>query len=313
MLNLPLVEDKLALRANLGYFDNDGYIDNVRLGARRISWDRTVSGRVAAAGASRRSRCGSSSLTTTSAASTAIHPTEYDMLGQERIDDFIRGDYQDRVGLTNLSMTYDFGASELTSTSSVRPRSARAVVDDGTFFLRDEVFASFMAPEDLPEMTLGSDRSRKARAFSQELRLVSKNTERWDWLVGAYWYDRTATEKYHEFVALPFPGQAQFEGVRQTVSTLLLACVGVPLKTTRSISSRPIRPRSISGRVRRDRFAPDAGAAAYRSALAAISTIGLRETFYLVDQFFGPDARDANGNARTYAAPEERVQLRSRR
>ena len=37
MLNLPLIEDKFALRANLGYFDNDGYIDNVRLGVNRTS------------------------------------------------------------------------------------------------------------------------------------------------------------------------------------------------------------------------------------------------------------------------------------
>src|ERR687895_712235 len=47
MLNVPLIEDKVAVRANVGYFDNDGYIDNVRLGVSDINWDRTLSGRIA--------------------------------------------------------------------------------------------------------------------------------------------------------------------------------------------------------------------------------------------------------------------------
>jgi len=301
MLNLPLIEDKLALRANLGYFDNDGYIDNVRLGARRINWDRTVSGRIALLARPvdplrielthyyQRSQYGDSSY-------------QYDMLGKERIDDFMRGDYRDRIGLTNLTMVYDFGGSELTSTSSyVRERSRS--LDDGTFFLRDEVFASFMDPEDLPDMALGSDRNRDARTFSQEVRLVSKGTERWNWLVGAYWYDRTATEKYYEFVGLPFPGQGQFEGSTRCAYSAS-PCVSAPLNDNKeyffTADPTTIKQWAVFGELGL-RLTPQ-----LRMSIGARHfDYRLRETFYLVDQFFGPAARDSNGLARTTPFEDE--------
>jgi outer membrane receptor protein involved in Fe transport len=302
MLNLPLVEDKVAIRANLGYFDNDGYIDNVRLGASRINWDRTLSGRIAMLAHLveplkielthyyQQGRFGDG-------------PSQYDMLGKERVDDFILGHLESRVGLTNLSITYDFGWSELTSSSSYARETSRDVLD-GTYFIRDQVFASFMAPEDLPEMTLGSDRRRKARTFSEELRLVSKGNGRWNWLAGAYWYDRSATEKYQEFVGLPFPGQARFEDSVRCAYRLYGDCVDAPLNDNKEyfFTSDPstINQWALFGELGL-RITPQLR----MSVGMRHFDYRLRETFYIIDQFFGPSSRDANGIARTTPLPEE--------
>ena len=89
MLNLPLIEDKLALRANLGYFDNDGYIDNVRLGVNRTSTGTARSPAGSHCWRNRSIRCKSSSLTTISAASYGDGPSEaFEMLGDERVDTY---------------------------------------------------------------------------------------------------------------------------------------------------------------------------------------------------------------------------------
>jgi outer membrane receptor protein involved in Fe transport len=293
MLNLPLVEGKLALRANLGYFDNDGWIDNVRLGTQRINWDRTTSGRVALLAQPtdamqidlthyyQRSSYGSGSDTT-------------EFLGGFRVDTYAPdGEAQRRAGLTNLSVKFDFGWSELTSSSSyVRERGRN--FDDNTFFLRDSIFASFLPPELLPELTLSTERLRKGRTFTQEFRLVSKDTERWDWLGGLYWYDSKTTEALQERVTRPFPGQADFEDL----------VIGAPLNDDKEyfFTSDPtkITQWAVFGEIGY-RITPE-----LRVSLGARHfDYRLRETFYAIDQFFGPDARDANGLARTTPIPEE--------
>ena len=46
MINVP-VNDWIAVRANIGQFDNAGYIDNVALGTKNVNFDRTTSARIA--------------------------------------------------------------------------------------------------------------------------------------------------------------------------------------------------------------------------------------------------------------------------
>ncbi len=293
MLNLPLVEDKLAIRANLGYFDNAGYIDNIRLGLSDINWDRTVSGRVALLAKPieplqielthyyQRGNYGASS-------------DAFEQLGGRRVDTYApAGEGQRRAGLTNLSAKFDFGWSELTSSSSyVRERGRN--FDDNTYFLRDSVFASFLPPELLPELTLSTERRREGRTFTQELRLVSKDTERWDWLAGLYWYDSKSSEALQERVTRPFPGQADFEEF----------VIGAALNDDKEyfLTSDPTRINqwAVFGEIGY-RITPE-----LRVSLGARHfDYRLRETFYGIDQFFGVDARDENGIARTTPLADE--------
>jgi iron complex outermembrane recepter protein len=293
MLNLPLIEDKLAVRANVGYFDNDGYIDNVRLGLTDINWDRTISGRIAVLAKPldaldvelthyyQRGKYGADS-------------TAYDALGGRRVDTYApSGEGERRAGLTNLSLTYDLGWSELTSSSSyVRERSRN--FDDNTFFIRDQVFASFLPPEELPELTVSTERKRRGETFSQELRLVSKDTQRWDWLAGLYYYDQKTSEALQERVPIPFPGQADFE---QNI-------IGASLNDEREyfFTSDPttINQWAVFGEIGL-RVTPE-----LRMSIGARHfDYRLRETFYAIDQYFGPDVRDENGIARTVPIAEE--------
>lgn len=293
MLNLPLIEDKLALRANLGYFDNDGYIDNVRLGVKNINWDRTLSGRFALL--AQPTDAIQIDLTHYYQRGKYGAPSEaFEMLGERRVDTYApKGEGERRAGLTNLSMKFDFGWSELTSSSSyVRERGHN--FDDNTFFLRDSVFASFLPPELLPELTLSTERRRENRTFSQELRLVSQDTERWDWLAGVYWYDSKTSEALQERVTRPFPGQADFEA----------QVIGAPLNDDKEyfFTTDPTNTNqwAVFGEIGL-RVTPE-----LRVSLGARHfDYRLRETFYAIDQFFGRDARDANGLARTTPLPEE--------
>jgi iron complex outermembrane receptor protein len=293
MLNLPLIEDKLALRANLGYFDNDGYIDNVRLGVKNINWDRTLSGRFALL--ARPTDSIQAELTYYYQRGKYGSPSEaFEMLGERRVDTYApNGEGERRAGLTNLSVKFDFGWSELTSSSSyVRERGHN--FDDNTYFLRDSIFASFLPPEFLPELTLSTERRRKGRTFSQELRLVSQDTERWDWLAGVYWYDSKTLEALQERVTRPFPGQADFEEF----------VIGAPLNDDKEyfFTTDPTTTNqwAVFGEIG-FRVTPE-----LRVSLGARHfDYRLRETFYAIDQFFGPDVRDANGLARTTPLPEE--------
>lgn len=293
MLNMPLVDDKVALRVNAGYFDNDGYIDNVRLGVDDVNWDRTASGRVALLARPtdrftlelthyyQRGRYGADS-------------TAFEMLGGDRVDNYAPvGEGERRTNLTNLSLTYDFGWAEPTSSSSYVDEKGRAF-DDNTFYIRDMVFASFLPPEFLPDMTVSTERRVAARTFSQELRLVSKDTTRWDWVAGLYWYDQKSREALQERVPIPFPGQADFEDF----------VIGAPLNDDKEyfFTSDPTTSKqwAVFGELGL-RLTPQLR----MSVGARHFDYRLRDTFYAIDQYFGFDARDADGLARTTPFEDE--------
>jgi iron complex outermembrane recepter protein len=286
MLNLPLIDDKLALRVNLGRFDNDGFIDNVRLGQSRINWDRTLSGRLALL-AKPNDQLQATLTHYYQRGRYGARSEAYEMLGDARVDDSVPGAGQRRTGLSSLSLTYDFGSSELTSSSSyVRERGRN--FDDATYAVRDQIFTSFLPPELVPELTVSSERQRFGRTFSQELRLVSKDAQRWDWLAGLYWYDSKTREVLQERVPTPFPGQTDFEDF----------VIGAPLNDDREffLTSDPTTTQqwSVFGEVGL-RLTPE-----LRMSLGARHfDYRLRETFYAIDQYFGIDARDAQGFART--------------
>src|SRR5262249_39306824 len=113
MLNLPLIQDKVALRANLGYFDNQGYVDNVRTGRDGINFDRTLSGRLALL--ARPTDLLSVELTHYyQRGDYGAGPGRYEQFGGFEVDNFAPGaQAQRKAELTNLSLTYDFARSQL--------------------------------------------------------------------------------------------------------------------------------------------------------------------------------------------------------
>ena len=292
MLNLPLVADKAAIRMSAGYFDNDGFVDNVRLGTKRINWDRTVSGRFAFL--AHPVEAFDIELTHYyQRGSYGDFSNEFDQLGDRKIDTYgPPGMGQKEINLTNLTLSYDLRLARLTSSTSYVHETGHGH-DDNTFYLRDSIFASFLPPELIPEVALTTDRKRRSREISQELRLVSQDTGRWNWLAGAFWYDRKAREILQEHATLPFPGQADFEDF-----------IGGSITDGNEyfFTSDPtvLSQWALFGEV---------GLALTPRLHASIGAryfdYRLRETFYAIDQFFGAAARNPDGTARSVPFDDE--------
>src|SRR5690606_13095920 len=114
------------------------------------------------------------------------------------------------------------------------------------------------------------------------------------WLAGAYWYDRDASERLQERVPIPFPGQAAFE------TDIVWAPLNDDKEYYFQADPSTIRQWAVFGEIGL-KLTPDLRV----SFGARHCDYKPLETFYAIDQYFGVDARDANGFARTTPFPDE--------
>jgi outer membrane receptor protein involved in Fe transport len=208
-VNLPLATDVAAMRLNVSRSDNSGFIENVRLGEDGINWDRNLSARlgllvkpgerfdVALTYYMDRSDFGVGSNI---AEDIGPYANSYYSSGRSTRD----------TDLFGLVANQRFEHFTLTSSTSYKKYRSTGN-DDITYDIRDLIFASFLASEELPEFTAYSDDLWTDERWTQEVRLVSSGDSRWNWLAGAYWTSSTLAERRNEFVPIPFPGQAAFE------------------------------------------------------------------------------------------------------
>ncbi len=290
MINLP-VADWIAIRANAGQFNNDGFIDNTVLGTKNVNDDRTTSSRIAvlmkpASGLDislsyfrQTARYGESNTSWESKprlSTDVVHPasTRY------------------KAQLANLTLAYDLGWANFTSSSSYVDERL-STENDSTFGIRDGIFGSFLDPSDLPEFTVITRRRAKSRNFTQEARLVSSSDGPFAWIIGGYYNKMRVQEKQEELVPIPFPGQAIFE---QNI-------IGAKLNDDKEYTYESItktRQLAVFGELK------------YNFTAAWQASVGgryfdVRGTgdFFSIDQWFGQNARDANGLARTIPLPGE--------
>lgn len=290
MLNVP-VADWIAVRANVGQFDNDGFIDNVRLGTDNVNDDRTLSSRI--------------SVLARPVADFDINLTyyrqnshygEFTTVRESRpeltVDFYHPGRSHYRAQLGNLTLGYDFGWAKLTSSSSYVDEREDAV-NDVTFYIRDVIMGSFLDPADIPEFTEFTERRARSHSFTQEVRLVSNNASPLSWIVGAYYNKVRMHENQQEHVPVPFPDQAAFE--RDVIGAEL----NDDLEYMYDQVDRS-REYALFGELKYN--FTDAWQASIGSRYFDIRGTG---DFYTIDQWFGRDARDANGLGRTTPLPEE--------
>jgi iron complex outermembrane recepter protein len=213
LINAPLVEDKVGLRAAFGRYENDGVIDNVRLGRDDVDDDETLAGRVA--------------LRIEATERLSIDLTYYYEKGEYgdssqamsylddlQVDFDHDGEQTNTSHLAALSAAYDLGWAELTSSTSYF-RDERESTADVTAQIRDNLYARLVSrfPPfiSLPPFTVYNDVDSDSDAWSQELRLVSKGDGPLDWIAGGYWYDSDVHGHFQEHVPLPFTGQADMQ------------------------------------------------------------------------------------------------------
>ena len=291
MINLPVATDKVALRGNVGYFRNDGYIDNVNLGTENVNDDKTFSGRIAML-----AKPSDDLDVSVSYYRQDSRYGEFNTVRESQPDltvDFTHpGRSRYKAQLANLTLGYEFGWANLTSSSSYVDERERAV-NDTTFYIRDVIFGSFLDPEDIPPFTEFTSRLAKSHSFTQEVRLVSQDMGKWNWIVGGYYNRTRLREDQQEHVPVPFPGQAGFE---QNI-------IGAELNDDKEYTYQQInRSRQYAAFGELKYNFTDAWQASVGGRYFSIRGTG---DFYSIDQWFGRDARDANGLARTAPLPAE--------
>jgi len=183
MANVPMIEDKLAVRAVGYYRDEAGFIDNIALDQKDANDEEVRGGRLAA----RLNATENLTITGTVLAQNtdangrpaedilADGTPEYDEYEQFRLwqetleDDFV---------VANVTLDYDFGWGDLVSSTSYFDRDRETFTDVSTFF------AGFLG---LP--VVQNDFSN-SEVWVEELRLSSKDDVPLQWLIGGFYYDQ---------------------------------------------------------------------------------------------------------------------------
>lgn len=205
MVNLPIIEDELAIRATLSRRDEGGWIDNLGIGGRDNQNDLDyTSGRVKALWQVNPdlSISATASLTNSEYGSRQSGTEDF-----EQFIDFTDETRTDDMEQFNVTVKYDFGFAELTSSSNTFDRETSRLFNLNFFngFLPG-ILESLGAVEpgfqyDEFAQTLNIDDS----AFVQEIRLVSPGDKSFRWVTGVYYYDTD------NFVGVDFFGAPQVD------------------------------------------------------------------------------------------------------
>ncbi len=177
MVNIPLVEDVLALRL-VGYKrDDPGFIDNVTLGLEDINSVETTGARAAL-------RWTPNDNFT---ASATIYYQDQEVGGGFHINPSLGDDdpvtdigaqepFLDKTKLYNITLSNDFGWTN--------------AVYSYSFFDRDAEFFFFNDFSGVPFPPLLSRQPQPSDASTHELRFSSNSESNWDWTIGLFKQDR---------------------------------------------------------------------------------------------------------------------------
>jgi len=176
VINLPVIEDVLAVRAS-GYFvENGGYIDNVATGEKDVNNGGSKGGRISA--------LWNASENLTVNASFFAHdysddgrPEDLDRAPELSRDYTSFDGYDDEMKIYNLTMNYDLGWGEVVSSTSYFDRT---VVNRRSL---DDLFKTALPPGIIPHELVDTT---DTEVFVQEIRLASTNDDPLQWTIGAY-------------------------------------------------------------------------------------------------------------------------------
>lgn len=176
VVNLPVIEDVLAVRAS-GYFvEKGGYIDNVATGQKDVNNGGSKGGRISA--------LWNASENLTVNASFFAHdysdngrPEDLDRAPELSRDYTSFDGYDDEMKIYNLTMDYDLGWGEVVSSTSYFDRT---VVNRRSL---DDLFKTALPPGIIPHELVDTT---DTEVFVQEIRLASTNDDPLQWTIGAY-------------------------------------------------------------------------------------------------------------------------------
>ncbi len=175
MVNVPLVEDKLAVRAVAYYRHEEGYVDNIGIGVENSNTNEDIGGRVSVRWTP------TDRLTTTFGVLYEdsdpkdfqfFDPTLGRNIRSTRIADFTA------LETTNYSavLEYDFDWASLTSSTTYSEAITHQITDLSGLF------------GDAAPYGVGFDEN--SEAIAQEIRLVSTTDSDLEWVIGGFYFDR---------------------------------------------------------------------------------------------------------------------------
>ena len=197
MLNIPVIEDKFALRGVAYYRDEDGYIDDVALDKQNVNSDETIGARFLARWQVS-DRLLLDASVTHQESDIGAFPQEDIAQGELQQARSIREDQEDTWTLYNMSMQYDLDWAKLTFSTSYFDRTFSENLD-----ISPLITGSFGLPETFPAAL---NNVRDYAEYNSELRLVSDLDGPLQWIVGVFYSNREETLKqYVDGTGFPLP------------------------------------------------------------------------------------------------------------
>ena len=175
MINIPLVEDKVALRAVAYYRDEEGYIDNVGRGINDEDSSEDWGGRISLKAALTDQFTAVASILHQDSqpdANSTVDPT----LGENKRFTRYAEHRVSEITSYNLNLQYDFDTVSLVSATSYFDTDGSQFTDVSPFL--GNIFGA--------SETIDLD----GEFISQEIRLSSTGDNRLDWLLGGFYIDR---------------------------------------------------------------------------------------------------------------------------
>ncbi|GAA0294948.1 TonB-dependent receptor [Sphingomonas oligophenolica] len=217
VVNVPLVSDRVAIRA-VGYgFNEGGWVDNIRTGQRDANRNKTYGGRIALAAKPTEefsiSLTGAYQNSRDYALGDSLYAQPAGIDGQVTTERASNSNTA-KSTLANLGLRYDFGAVSLFSSSTYIRRTVDSI-DDGGFYT-DAVAAIFGLP--IVDHVTPARTFNAANIYTQELRLSSKGGGPLRWTVGGF-YLRANTGGGQTISApglVPFLGTDNLTNLRST-------------------------------------------------------------------------------------------------
>ncbi|WP_229819257.1 TonB-dependent receptor [Kordiimonas sediminis] len=179
LVNIPIAEDKVALRMSGYHKQAAGYIDNVTTGEKDVNDGRSAGGRFALRATPNEKLTAdfvfmyheySDNGRTEDTDSTPLYSRDYTSFDG----------YDDQIAIYNLTLKYDMDNMSLVSSSSYFDRSVfnRRSID--TFYGLPGILPEGVDPHELEDLT-------DVNAFVQEVRLSSDTDSDFQWTVGGYY------------------------------------------------------------------------------------------------------------------------------
>ncbi len=188
MVNIPLIEDSLALRAVVYSRNDGGYVDNTTRGESNVDSQDSIGGRLMLGWHPSEDL---SILLSVSAQDDEPNDRAFSRVDgpNDEYDSVIKEPVLFDSATQNLTIDYDLSAATLTSSTTFSDRNEE-VRSDASGALGPVAGAFGLPP------VVGVRSASESDVFAQEIRLTSSNDSQFDWIIGAFYRDskRNASE-----------------------------------------------------------------------------------------------------------------------